>query len=92
MHLPRSLIHPAGLIIVVETSATCPSEAHLHYHNQEVDGVDDEGDYRNCVGHDDGSCDVVYVESGRLYQSRLCHGATGLAYKRLLTDEGAAHR
>jgi hypothetical protein len=81
-HLPLSLIYPAGLIIIViKTSATCPSEAHLHYHNQEVNGVDDEGDYLDCVGHDDGSRSVVYVEGGKLYQSRLCHGATALVYK-----------
>jgi hypothetical protein len=84
VHLPPSfsLVYPAGsiVIIVIETSATCPREAHLHYHNQEVNGVDDEGDYLDCVGHDDGSCNVVYVERGRLYRLRLCHGATGLAY------------
>jgi hypothetical protein len=47
------------VIIVIEASATCPSEAHLHYHNEEVNGVDDEGDYLDCVGHDDGSCNFL---------------------------------
>lgn len=56
VHLPLSLIYPAVLIvIVIAASATRPGEAHLHYHNQEVNGVDDESDYCNCVGHDDGS-------------------------------------
>ena len=62
VHLPLSLIYPVGLIvIVIAASATRPGEAHLHYHNQEVNGVDDESDYRNCVGHDDGSRSVVCV-------------------------------
>ena len=82
VHLPLSLIYPAVLIvIVIAASATRPGEAHVHYHNQEVNGVDDEGDYRNCVGHDDCSRSVVCVERGRLSSSRLCYSATGLEYK-----------
>lgn len=92
-----SLIHPAALIdIVVATSATRPGEAHLHYHNQEVDGVDDEGDDFNCVGHDDRSCDnVVYVERVML----LCCLAHDSVLVRLTChiellsiDESTAHR
>lgn len=82
VHLPLSLIYPAVLIvIVIAASATRPGEAHLHYHNQEVNGVDDESDYCNCVGHDDGSRSVVCVKRGRLSSSRLRYGATGLEYK-----------
>lgn len=76
------------VIIVIEASATCPSEAHLHYHNEEVNGVDDEGDYLDCVGHDDGSCNVVYVERGKAVSITILlwrdwFGIYAFAYRRV---------
>ena len=66
----------------------------MHYHNQEVNGVDDEGDYLDCVGHDDvsgmSSCVLKRLAVCRVNDSVIARLTCHIDLSSI--DEGAAHR